>query len=528
MAASMTRRRENLRRCLQKLSNGLGVKNPKLKDLLHGDLRALAVALRVDPNRNDLDVRFVVADYIDRHLQRVTPRTEKKTITDPLNIERYKNAVAVMFNIAAAPVPKDEARRGAVKIAHLSGMILTDRLRWMDEAEVDTYRPAAFKVAKRTAQRYFDDAVEQIVGQLAILDRQVTPEQELSPQPLPADTTPNTSATPAVVDALPQPKEVATQLPAVENVENGAIPESETAGESSSPEQAPLPRLSRRRLALVGIATVAILVATGIVVAISFNSGTGTAGFSSLSTTTASPATGPVHVDSASYVRDGSGTAAWSFVFPDKRQFSAGDLATLNSLNGNAAGYASWLLAHGGVNPNDARLKIDLRGNADTTVTVTDLQVVKQCQAPLTGTLLYSPAAGPASDLNLAVDLDQQFPVVQAYRDGKPSGSYFGERGNGHHIDLAPGETTTLLFDVTTSRQFCQFSFNLVVDTPDGTVVEPINDKRQPFQVTALVEDATTQTPRFASYQAVYAGGVASPARNATFAPVDPTTYQGQ
>ncbi|HVV12463.1 hypothetical protein [Amycolatopsis sp.] len=241
----------------------------------------------------------------------------------------------------------------------------------------------------------------------------------------------------------------------------------------------------------------------------------------------ASSDTGPVHVGSVSYVRDGSGPAGWSFVFPNKVQFSAIDLASLNGLNGNGSGYTNWVLGHGGVTPDDARLSIDLRSNAQSTVTISDLQVVKQCQAPLTGTLLYSPPAGPSNDLNLAVDLDEQFPVAKAYVGGKPAGAYFGEKGNGHHIDLAPGENTTLLVDATTSHQDCRFSFELLVDTPNGAVTETVDDHGKPFEVTATVEDSATMSPRFASYRAVYGGGVASPAGNDSFVTVDPATYRG-
>ena len=91
-------------------------------------------------------------------------------------------------------------------------------------------------------------------------------------------------------------------------------------------------------------------------------------------------------------------------------------------------------------------------------------------------------------------------------------------------IPIAPGQTQTLALDAMTQDQYCQFTFNLLVDTPSGQVTETVSDHGKPFTISGVTEH--NGIPSFASYEEVYVGGLARLGTNHSLAQVNPKTYR--
>lgn len=139
---------KELRRCLQCLSHDLGVQRPDLLKLLSDDLRALQCIWGINLNDVALARRAVITN-LDNYLRHgIIPRsTQRRPFMDKDSRNRYVHAIVVSFNILDVP--------------ELQGRNLQGRREWLQEDA-----PTALRISKRTSQRYFDDAIDQIVEQL--------------------------------------------------------------------------------------------------------------------------------------------------------------------------------------------------------------------------------------------------------------------------------------------------------------------------------------------------------------------------
>jgi hypothetical protein len=147
-------------------------------------------------------------------------------------------------------------------------------------------------------------------------------------------------------------------------------------------------------------------------------------------------------------------------------------------------------------------------------VTITGMQIVKQCQAPLTGTFFESPSSGIDFTIRLGFDLDSSIGYAQEVGINSVSGDFFKD----HVVTLGPGETRTFNIIAQTVLHYCQFTFQMSVATPGGVVVEKIDDNGKPFELTGVVTSS--------AYQALYLGGVTSPTKSGKFVHVNPKTYK--
>jgi len=399
------------------------------------------------------------------------------------------------------------------KYVALKRLDLTRRLEWFEHKA-----PAGERVKYRTGRRYLERAIGQIAEQIvgAGYKPVVADDREISSSFVPTSSLltelGSQSAQLPAMDAVPHSTGQPT-TPAA-NDTFAVLP-----GEGSSARK----RRRTRWMAVASITAAGLLIVTTAVIFKPSNPGGGAKTGAAPTTATMRPAgasatNGPVRADSVAYIRDGGDS---SYAFARNLKLTSADLAGLNRLIGDKAGYEKWALNQGGVNPFDAKIQIALRGNSSQTVVITDVQVAARCGKPLTGTLLYSPAAGPNGDAGIRFDLDKPHPVAQ---DANDDDAYFAGP-NAHTISLAPGEVTTLLIDALTARQHCDFSLNLIVATGQGQpVAEKIDNHGTPFQVTAIANGTGSSPLKYADYQAVYAGGVASPSRDDRFASVNPAT----
>jgi hypothetical protein len=218
----------------------------------------------------------------------------------------------------------------------------------------------------------------------------------------------------------------------------------------------------------------------------------------------------PVLIDSAMYQQ--AADNGFTYAFPGV--LTSEQVATLNNLPVSFQSYITQVTSLSGTNVTDTDVQIVLRGNAaGQTAVIAGMNVVKNCAAPLTGTLLYSPSAGQDTNIEIGFNLDSKLPVAQDYHFNGLSGNYFAE----HTISLRQGETQTLLVHAVTRQYYCQFTYRLLVDTGGREVAELITDNGKPFTVTAGAKSK--------NYKVLYVGGVASPAHNDKYVPVDPKAY---
>ena len=172
-----------------------------------------------------------------------------------------------------------------------------------------------------------------------------------------------------------------------------------------------------------------------------------------------------------------------SFAVPVKLQLTEAQLTTLNQ--GNANYLAAFQAANRAVPADAGFTGITVMGNSTRTVTITGMQVIKQCQAPVTGTYFYNPAAGEDTTISLGFDLNSQITYAQDTRAGTEySGNFFQK----HVVTLAPGESRTFTVYVRTTQHYCRFSFQMTVATAQGVITEKIPTDGKPFELTASAD----------------------------------------
>lgn len=175
-------------------------------------------------------------------------------------------------------------------------------------------------------------------------------------------------------------------------------------------------------------------------------------------------------------------------------------------------------------------ITLTVAGNSRAPVTINDMSIVRYCGKPLTGgTLLYSPTsgAGPFSVSQIYFNLDninsigQYFPAPGA-ANMSAGGNFFAKEV----VTLKYHEPQTLGIYVTTSKQYCQFTFKLNIATTNGPVAMNVTNKGHPFSLTSDGEGEPSGVP-FRSYALVYAGGFADQQHSGRFMRVNPNTYRG-
>jgi hypothetical protein len=226
----------------------------------------------------------------------------------------------------------------------------------------------------------------------------------------------------------------------------------------------------------------------------------------------------PVLVSSAAYEQSAAQGA--TLAFPGI--LSRAKIAQYAEFRGSFQNYIANASSAGGTGSDDAEVQIALRGNSRQTAVITGIQVIKKCEPPLSGTLLYSPAAAEDTNIEIGFNLDSQFSVPQDYKAGQLYGSFFSE----HTISLRNGETQTLLMHAVTHRKYCQFSFRLIIDTANRRYVEAVSNSGKPFSVTGTAQPLTPGSIPFSNYRAIYVAGVASP-QPGKLEQVNPASYDG-
>jgi hypothetical protein len=233
----------------------------------------------------------------------------------------------------------------------------------------------------------------------------------------------------------------------------------------------------------------------------------------------------PVKIDSVSY--SPSGAYGFSFAFRKKVALSSRELESITGAGSGQGNYESWARSHGGVDLSVSEIKLVVEGNSASLVRIINMQVVKQCQPPLSGTLFYSPGAAQDTSIKLGFNLDELVSVARTYRDSVFGSSYFDNKT----VSLKRGEQEVFQIRAETKRYYCQFELRLTIVVDGKTVNETVDDHGQPFRVTAsLVANPGVKDP-YSAYKAAYLGGVARPVNDEVngdvLVPIKPASYIG-
>ncbi len=218
--------------------------------------------------------------------------------------------------------------------------------------------------------------------------------------------------------------------------------------------------------------------------------------------------------------------------FSDVRTFTTGELATMDSQSGSSEFFAN-VNKLGGAQVGASTVQAVLQGNNAQTVQISNIEVVKECRSPLTGTLVESPGGGESQDIGIGFNLDDPSPAAQSYDASlavqglKPlHGSYF----SGHAITLKSNEEVTLSIYAITALSDCDIRFRLTIDAPNGTTTNEILDfYGSPFRVTAPITRVDKITFAHTAYKVVYGNNFDNPGYPAQrgFARADPKKLDG-
>jgi len=263
----------------------------------------------------------------------------------------------------------------------------------------------------------------------------------------------------------------------------------------------------RKRVAVwfLGLATVAI---TSFVTANFTNLGNVTSSFIGSLFSSIGP---PVRINLVRVVqlpRNGD-----SHVFANALVLSDTELSQLNSLNQTDPGDQAWFANRHAVDISATGTELVVEGSRNHTVRITDIRPIVSCQLPLKGALFYSPPAGADMSTQLLFDLDSPHapPSYIVNQNGTTTSGkdFFGT----YTVSLNQGEQHTFKIVASTAKHFCKFTLTMTVLDEDKTVTETITNDGQPFQVTARLDNGSSngfeKPGEFSAYQVLYIGGVA-------------------
>lgn len=220
----------------------------------------------------------------------------------------------------------------------------------------------------------------------------------------------------------------------------------------------------------------------------------------------------PVRIDSVTVLR--TAVQAGTYIFQRSLHLSQPELHSLNELQDGTPAYDAWFRSRGGVDPSESHVQLIVEGNAGQPTRITDITMVKSCEAPLTGALFLSPTAGNEGSILINFNLDSPRSVAET-----PNGkNYFSN----YTITLQPGEVQVIQISASTQHYYCQYSLQLTVLVGANKSIETVTNDGKPFQVTAVYGSSR--------YHALYIGGIATPAGYpaGSFVQENPATNVGE
>ncbi|GAB3174036.1 hypothetical protein GCM10027059_45710 [Myceligenerans halotolerans] len=198
--------------------------------------------------------------------------------------------------------------------------------------------------------------------------------------------------------------------------------------------------------------------------------------------------------------------ASGSFVLPERLDMSREELQEFSkNIASVTKEFEKWYAEQDAAAIDRAATSVSLRGNADETVRIADIEVIKECREPYNGTYFASGAQGTGRTVGVGFNLDLPKPIPHEMVQSEARGAYpldnnfFSDRT----IELAPDETLTLSLNVWTEAHACSFTFRLIVTTSSGSYWQEIDNQGEPFSITATAR-ADVEEFSLSGYKAAY------------------------
>lgn len=210
------------------------------------------------------------------------------------------------------------------------------------------------------------------------------------------------------------------------------------------------------------------------------------------------------------------------WVLPSQALLTSDELKDLNARTATSSpgtpGYKliNMMYSLSGYQRGGTNTQLVVQNNQPQEIRVLDMQVLKSCGPPLTGTLVYSPDSGEDPAVQLGFDLDSADTDAQLVNEKVTPSKIEKHYFNSHTVTIKPGAQQVFSIITSTRMHSCTYRFALSMLVGPRHESQVIGDGLEPFRVSALIT-GDDGTPRFRRYGVVYLGGVASPTGKDTF-----------
>lgn len=214
-----------------------------------------------------------------------------------------------------------------------------------------------------------------------------------------------------------------------------------------------------------------------------------------------------------------------TWVFPEKYLVTQGQINYLGSTidHDNIAAYDQWFFDRGAY-ATAVDMQLVLQNNRSHLVRILDMNVLKACQHPLTGTLFFSPDAGADANIRLGFNLSSPDTEAEA-ATGWDTSTWKPDYFDNYTVSVQPGAQQVFNVRAVVSNESCTFRIQATILDGEKTIYQIIGDGNQPFRITSTASPFHNTALNFSDYQAIYAGGIASPNLKEAFVRVNPNTY---
>lgn len=199
--------------------------------------------------------------------------------------------------------------------------------------------------------------------------------------------------------------------------------------------------------------------------------------------------------------------------------------------DGELSKYLQDMTDLGAVKSTGIALDLNLSTQSADQVRVDRIRLESVCRSPLTGTVFYSPPAGPAVAIGkIGFDLDSQDPTAREMKDAEGSQTFGGDFFSNNVQYLKKNDGFAYHIVARTEKHYCEFRLKIDASANGISQTISVDNHGQPFRVSALICDGTSKfvpCPKFSEYKRVYAGGVANFQGKGEWIPKPPMTYDG-
>lgn len=213
------------------------------------------------------------------------------------------------------------------------------------------------------------------------------------------------------------------------------------------------------------------------------------------------------------------------WVFPGEYLPSQFQLKYVNSLIRNPdsvpwPAFVQWFFSRGAYESGGTSTQLVVQNNRSHPVRIIDMNVIKQCRAPLTGTMFFGAGGAVDETVGLGFNLDSSDTEAEQAQ-GTGLASWKPDYFTRYTISIQPGAQQVFNLWTVTSRQACTFEYQVTVLDGEKKVTQIIGDGTVPFRATALVNNPSGSS--FSDYKVLYLGYAWDPP-NGAFTRVDPKT----